>query len=223
MLRGESFSRKGVGTNQDFSLLPVLHRFFLQREVWNVPEITRKFPIVIGAAGGEAEGGADGNRSLYTWRAKNAVWVTIVKSARKETCIYVHELQAAFIANECASLHSDCPVNTAVLGQMVVDCNESGNYEPRIMFFDVLSFGDDDVSGMPPSGRHSILRSDVAPFLEREEHFVVQWAGYREAAESFCDPSANTEAQGKLPHRVDYVFEMPCGKKPGFINPVTMF
>ena len=154
----------------------------------------------------------------FTWRADKSVLITVIKTAARETTVYVHDLDQAFIANEKGSLPHNCPTGTVLLGQMVVDFAD-GCYAARIMFFDVVSYGADDLRAMLPAARHSILRSDVAPLFQNSTDMSVQWVGFRSAAEDFCDQSVRRS----LPHDVECVFLMPDDAPPGCMVPVRFF
>lgn len=199
----------------------VLHRVFLQQEVYNVSNTVRQHrvrvrdehdddcavPLPVGE-----------QRDHCTWKAEMSMFVTLAQPPGNNhahchnTIAYVHENDCAYVCSEAASLGAECPQDTVLLGQYVIDGNDAMGYEPRIMLFDAIRINGDDLTEMEPPARHAALRNDIGPLLGRApcaKFVTVQWAGYRDAAIQFCSNGTN------LPHGVEFIFRMQQGKPPG--------
>ena len=166
--------------------------------------------------------------SLFTWKPANSVFVTLIKNTESKTVIYLHDSDMHYEASEAACLGPDCPVNTVLLGQVVLDednNNHSGEdargYSIRLHLFDALQIGDDDFVNMTlpaeqrynrlrmlccdqPSGRHVI----TSPCT-----MLVQWAG--PSYEIVRDFSMGPHARQNLPHHeaeavICYGMQHPC-------------
>jgi hypothetical protein len=125
-----------------------------------------------------------------TWKPKGSFFFTLIKTAR-DTVVYSHDNDTAYVAAPCAKLAAACPPTTAVLAQWCLDRGLGGAVVPRLLVFDLLD-GDPD-----PASRGAKLRA-LSPLLPLPL-CTVQWAGQASALDKFA---------ATLPHEVDYFLHL---------------
>lgn len=60
----------------------------------------------------------DASSDLFTWKALNGIFVTLLKHTPDSTAIYVHPSDMHYHASSLGSLGASCPVGTSLLAQV---------------------------------------------------------------------------------------------------------
>lgn len=199
------------------TLITGILRLFAAREIHNIPEFIRENVVRYI----DAPPGVFGtSNALCSWAASEAVWVTLVKVGRVETCIYFHEMGVGFVATELAALHPDCPSGTAYIAQIVMDHVDGGCLRPMVMVLDLLCIGDKKTGCLlerTPMERYTLLRENQASAWLCGAGLAIHWAGFRDAAVAFCtDP----EKVARVPHKIESVVQY-SSERPGVFLRVT--
>lgn len=183
--------------------------------------------------------GGGGSKMCFTWKALPSLWVTIIQTPWQGAALHLQRDGETFVVPQSAGLlRSTCPINTCLLGQVVLDhtyfpsrdmseqqgvlwrqqargvsskgqmavqetaCTEITSPLARVLFFDIMQYGDNNITGMPAEYRYKLLRENEDRLLSGQPGYGrIQWVGECQSALDFCnDPRPN------LPHQVDYVF-----------------
>lgn len=88
-----------------------------------------------------------------TWVAQGAEWVSIGKYD-ENTLVYVVSQDAFYYASPGCILSADCPPNTVLLGQFVVDSDST----PRVLINDVSRMRGASFMDMPARERYACLQ-----------------------------------------------------------------
>lgn len=204
-----------LGYGERSALLTGVLRVFCAQEVFSVPSFVRDHVVLVQPVTYLEDEPCDSD-VLCSWLAVDAVWVTLFKVGEKNTCMYVHETEAAYVVRELASLHADCPSGTAFIGQIVLDATQDGGVRPMVMVFDILSVGGNppqSMAALPPVQRYAILREGKTAAWLSSPGLAIHWAGFRNAATAFCCDPRQT---ARVPHKIQSVFQYDCNK-PGML------
>jgi hypothetical protein len=149
----------------------------------------------IGAAGKK-------NCGFGTWLALGGEFITIGKY-KGNTLVFIPSSDTFYFASPSALLSQECPDNTVLLGQFIIDTDNT----PRVLLFDVaklqgVSFGD-----MPPRERYACLQR-LGGCLG--SICTLQWVGE-------CKVLASELQSGrfKVPHAVKGI--MALTQSPGLV------
>lgn len=191
----------GVGCKLGRHCVPVL-------EIPNHPLMQHK--------GEDAEDGSN----LYTWKALNSVYATLLKHSEDSTAIYVHATDMHYHASPLGSLGPGCPLGTALLAQVVLDFERQkrgveDQWGLSILIFDAMQIGREDFVQlqMPPTERYARLRKLCVevPNVLCSPAMKLQWAGQYGALQGFC---TGPGSEKNLGHITDsffrYTQQHPC-------------
>lgn len=147
----------------------------------------------------------DHQERMFTWKPYNSLFVTLIKHTETSTAIYLHDSDMHFTATEAASLGPGCPVNTVLLGQVVLDAEAQQSFRVMILLFDALQIGSHDFVALKMSAgdRYRNLRAlcDNNPdVIVSHSTMMVQWAG--PSMNVVKDFSMGQEAHKNLPNHV---------------------
>ena len=83
-----------------------------------------KMPLDIASAAADAAGtekneAIASTSAMYTWKAMNSIFITLLKHSEDATAIYVHPSDMHYSASSAGSLGRACPVGTALLAQVL--------------------------------------------------------------------------------------------------------
>jgi hypothetical protein len=104
-----------------------------------------------------------------TWLAMGGEFVTISKY-KGNTLVFIPSHDNFYFASPPALLSQECPDSTVLLGQFVIDMDET----PRVLVFDVAKLQGVSFSDMPPRERYACLQrlaGCLGPICS------VQWVG----------------------------------------------
>ena len=88
-----------------------------------------------------------------TWCALGGEFITIGKY-KGNTLVYIYSSDTFYFASPAALLSQDCPDSTVLVGQFVIDTDET----PRVLLFDVAKLQGVSFNGMPPRERYAFLQ-----------------------------------------------------------------
>ena len=145
-----------------------------------------------------------GQESYATWMCENAKMFTLFKT-HDSTLVFSHTNGVLYQSSPLARLSNECPVDTAVLCQFTVDTVESGESEPRLLAFDIIS-----QEPLSPELRGIRLRA-LAVHLPIPL-CCAQWVGPR--------MHLSVDFVKKLPHRVSGMFVL--GQDPAVLSAVEL-
>ena len=139
------------------------------------------------------------NETIYTWKAKTSLFVTLHYPVWRTTCVTFNDTGETYYTHRNWGIRETCPLHSQFLGQVIMDNVEKGDITPVIMVFDILKDGDKDVSHLPASERYQLLRAFSMHIVTGD--IQLQWAGEKATTIQFCYGDSDN-----LPHKVDYVF-----------------
>ena len=159
--------------------------------------------------GGDAAAAGGGNKKkssapplllFGTWLALGSEFVTIGKY-KGNTLVFVPSRDTFFFASPSALLSQECPDGTVLVGQFIIDRDET----PRVLVFDVAKLQGVSFNDMPPRERYACLQrlaGCLGPVC------TLQWVGE-------CRVLASELQSGrfKVPHAVKGV--MALTQTPG--------
>ncbi len=149
-----------------------------------------------GKGGGAKSSPAFSSSSAFgTWLALGSEFITISKY-RGNTLVFVPSHDTFFFASPSALLSQECPDNTVLVGQFIIDRDET----PRVLVFDVAKLQGVSFSDMPPRERYACLQrlsGCLGPIC------TLQWVGE-------CKVLASELQSGrfKVPHAVKGVMAL---------------
>lgn len=115
------------------------------------------------------ESSAVRGQAFGTWLASGGEFITISKY-KGNTLIFISSHDTFFFASPFALLSQDCPDNTVLLGQFVIDTDDT----PRVLIFDVAKLQGVSFIDMPPRERYACLQrlaGALGPIC------TLQWVG----------------------------------------------
>jgi hypothetical protein len=86
--------------------------------------------------------------------------VTLIKHKYNGRALYLHDSDTIFSSSPSSCLSPNCPLNTVLLGQAVIDKCGSEGYKMHVLVFDALAIGNQDFVSMKmePQERYRRLR-----------------------------------------------------------------
>lgn len=136
-----------------------------------------------------------------TWRAVGSEIITLGKY-KGNTLVFIPSSDTFFFASPAALLSQECPDNTVLIGQFVIDTDDT----PRVLVFDVAKCQGVSFNDMPPRERYACLQQRLGACLG--SMCTVQWVGE-------CSVLASELQSGrfKVPHAVKGI--MALTQTPG--------
>ena len=137
-----------------------------------------------------------------TWRALGGEFITIGKY-RGNTLVYISSSDTFYFASPAALLSQDCPDSTVLLGQFIIDTDET----PRVLLFDVAKLQGVSFNDMPPRERYACLQK-LAGCLGAI--CTIQWVGDCKVLDSQLQ-----SGHFKVPHAVKGILKLT--QTPGWM------
>jgi len=152
--------------------------------------------------------------ALCTWSPQERIPLLLCKVTEHCTALYVCETESFFYANNVSSLPLGTPAGTVLAGVYTEDERDAVKL-PRILVNDVLHWGQgvddwrqpysEDLTTTAAAERYRVLRERFGTLLhqiEAESCIVLQWLGYRAAAQRFLAPPGREVEAIAVGHRV---------------------
>ena len=108
-------------------------------------------------------------QAFGTWLALGGEFVTIGKY-KGNTLVFIPSHDTFYFASPVALLSQECPDNTVLMGQFIVDMDKT----PRILIFDVAKMQGVTFNDMPPRERYTCLQRLVGCL---GPIYTLQWVG----------------------------------------------
>jgi hypothetical protein len=116
------------------------------------------------------------DEAMCTWVPAQHIPILLVSLEGSRTAVHIISTGELFHASDVISLHK-APVGTVVRCNYTEDDVENSVRSPRVLCFDILRHGDNDLRSLTATERYTLLRETCAGYLTSSV-FTVQWVGY---------------------------------------------
>ena len=129
------------------------------------------------------------DESMCTWVPAQHVPLLLVSLEGRRTAVYIVSTGEMFHASSAICL-LNAPVGTVVRCNYTEDDLVEGVRSPRVLCFDVLRHGDDDLTTLSAFERYTLLRQAIVKYITAPL-FTLQWVGYYKYARDMLHGSVN--------------------------------
>jgi hypothetical protein len=129
------------------------------------------------------------DEAMCTWLPAQHIPLLLVSLEGSRTAVYIVSTSEMFHARSEISL-MNAPVGTVVRCNYTEDDLEDGVRSPRVLCFDVLRHGDDNLASLSAFERYTLLRETCVTYLT-SALFTLQWVGYYKYARDMLKGSVN--------------------------------